>query len=194
MALTELMSWNKTDRRWHKGYRGRRYAVSPRQLGTEATKEASRRAANDWWDKKQKEVDEQFGKAKKHPHHIVRDYEFATENHRLHAKWHRKYGDAELAEKSEAVMEWLQEALTGDNPPYPLEDWQKDPLHEAWQTEQGFGMWIERMNQIRREEAEEKAVPKENTVRGMLMTILQSVGRARWRGASSVVTTAFTTT
>ncbi len=27
MALTELMTWSKADRRWHKGHRGKRYAV-----------------------------------------------------------------------------------------------------------------------------------------------------------------------
>jgi hypothetical protein len=42
MALLELMTWNGKDRRWHKGYLGKRYAVSPKQLKTAATKEASR--------------------------------------------------------------------------------------------------------------------------------------------------------
>jgi hypothetical protein len=165
MATLELMTWNKTDRRWHKGYRGTRYAVSPRQLKCEPTKEASRVAANDWWTKKQAEIDEALGKAKQHPAHIVRDYESAQYNHRLYAKWQRKYGDVELAEKSEAIMEWLHQGLRSDNPPYPLEPWQSDPLHEAWMSEQGFGMWIERLNQIYREEREEKAVPRENTIR-----------------------------
>lgn len=165
MAATELMTWSKTDKRWHKGYMGSRYAVSPRQLKTAPTKEASRQAANDWWVQKQKEIDEALGMAKQHPANVVSHYRSAEGNHRMYAKWQRKYGDVELAEKSEAMIEWLHESLKTDNPPYPLETWQKDPLHEMWMDEQGFGMWIERMNQVIRDEKAETAVPKEDTIR-----------------------------
>ena len=51
MPAIELMSWIASQRRWMKNYRGRRYAVSPHQLHTAATKEASRVAANAWWTK-----------------------------------------------------------------------------------------------------------------------------------------------
>ena len=67
MASLAMMTWSKADKRWHKGYRGRRYAVSPKQLDRPATKEQSRTAANDWWTAKQKEIDEALGKAKQHP-------------------------------------------------------------------------------------------------------------------------------
>ncbi len=56
MALKELMGWNPTARRWFKKYAGKMFAVSPRQLGTEATKEASRAAANRWWEAKLAEL------------------------------------------------------------------------------------------------------------------------------------------
>jgi hypothetical protein len=86
---SELMTWSKTDKRWHKGYRGKRYAVSPKQLGTETTKEASRSRANDWWTKKQKEIDDALGVANKHPTYLIDHYERAIEQWRLFAKWHR---------------------------------------------------------------------------------------------------------
>ena len=63
MPAVELMSWNKTQRRWFKKYRGKMYSVSPRQLEVECTKEGSRVAANAWWDRKQDDVDAELGKA-----------------------------------------------------------------------------------------------------------------------------------
>ena len=48
MAKAELMSWVKTEKRWVKMFKGKRFAVSPRQLGTNSTKEASQEAANNW--------------------------------------------------------------------------------------------------------------------------------------------------
>ena len=103
------------------------YAVSPRTLGCEPTKEASRQAANEWWAKKLAEIDEALGKAKRHPANLVQHYEEAIENHRLFAKWHRKYGNLQEAERSEEMMEWLKEALASDNPPFPLTTSQADP-------------------------------------------------------------------
>ncbi len=49
MPAKESMTWVPNQKRWMKFYRGKSYAVSCRQLGTDATKEASRSAANDWW-------------------------------------------------------------------------------------------------------------------------------------------------
>ena len=182
MPANELMGWQKSQRIWQKRYRGKLYAVSPRQLGVPATKEASRAEANEWWTKKQKEVDAAIGKAR-HPAHIAKAYEEAIEKHRLFAQWNRKYGMASLAEaerhnaeidaqKAEAQIEWLNEALQSDNPPYPLTDNQKDPL---WQMDEytddmptavARSRWRERLSQIRREErAGDAPAPKENTIR-----------------------------
>jgi integrase len=167
MAYPELMTWSKTDRRWHKGYLGRRYAVSPKQLGCPATKEASRAAANEWWEKKRKAIDEALGKAKQHPAHIVQSYQHAIENHRLFAKWVRKYspGDIEYAVKSEATIEWLNEALRTDDPPFPLTKAQHDPLWQEKRDEDQYGLWSGRLEQIKRDEQAETATPKENTIR-----------------------------
>ena len=45
MPVSELIGWNKTQRRWYKRYPGKLYFISPREV----TKDASREAANDWW-------------------------------------------------------------------------------------------------------------------------------------------------
>lgn len=51
------MSWVGKQKRWMKMYRGKRYAVSCRQLGVPATKDDSWHAANTWWESKQVELD-----------------------------------------------------------------------------------------------------------------------------------------
>ena len=165
MPTVEHMGWNKRQRRWAKKYKGKVWFVSPRQLDTDSTKEASRQAANDWWEKKQAEIDAALGVTKKHPVHILQQYHYAVENHRVYAKWERRYGSADLAEKSVAVMEWLQEALKTDNPPFPLTNWQEDPLWEKKQDPVAWQVWYERLTQIKRDERAEQAVPKEDTIR-----------------------------
>lgn len=186
MPQPELMVWIKSERRWQKKYRGKRYAVSPRQLGTDPTKEASRQAANSWWEKKQAEIDNTLGAAKKHPAAVVKEYQGEIEQFRLYAKWQRRYGVAEEAERAEAAVERLTEALKSDDPPFPLEAYHREPAyHEIYTGNEGkypnpwddpndeeylrneyqAEMWRERLAQIKREEQAEKAVPKENTVR-----------------------------
>ena len=71
-------------------------------------------AANEWWQRKQAEIDEALGVAKRHPVNLVQHYQGAIENHRLFAKWHRKYGNPKVAERSEEMMEWLKEALASE--------------------------------------------------------------------------------
>jgi hypothetical protein len=44
------MTWVAESRRWRKLYKGKWYSVSCKQLGTAGSKEASCKAANDWWD------------------------------------------------------------------------------------------------------------------------------------------------
>jgi len=165
MPAVEYMGWSKGQKRWYKKYKGKLYWVGPKTLGVEANRESSRQAANDWWGKKQDEIDAKLGIAKKHPAHILNHYQTALENHRVVAKWERKYGKGDLAEKSEAIMEWLTSALESDAPPFPLTHWQLDPLWDKWQDEGECVLWMERKRQIDREEREEAAVPKENTIR-----------------------------
>jgi len=77
MPTVELMSWVTDQKRWLKWYKGKMYSRSTRQLGTDPTKEASRKAANEWWREKQAEIDVALGAASKHPAHILREYESA---------------------------------------------------------------------------------------------------------------------
>ena len=174
MAATELMTWSKTDKRWHKGYLGRRYAVSPRQLKTTPTKEASRQAANDWWVRKQKEIDERLGKAKEHPAQLVDMYQLAVRNHLVYAWWNRRENNFDEAAKSEAAIEWLQEALQSDNPPKSLDPWAFSPWGEPYDVVEGgipwelWGtilQWRERINEWERLQQAETAAPKEDTIR-----------------------------
>jgi integrase len=188
MASAELMGWQKSQRIWQKRYRGKLYAISPRQLGTEPTKEASRAKANEWWAKKKGEVDRALGKARQHPAYVVEAYQDAIEHFRLFSKWHRKYGmtsraDSERhnseieAKQAEAQIEWLNEALESDNPPFPLGEQQQHPLWRLRPDDPPkdtddptriivLSRWRERFLQIRREErAETSSTPPENTIR-----------------------------
>jgi integrase len=64
MAAKELMGWVPSMKRWQKRYKGKLYTVSPRRLGVEPrTKSASRDVANEWWEKKRAEIDEQAAPA-----------------------------------------------------------------------------------------------------------------------------------
>ena len=51
MAKKLHMTWVPVSRRWRKAYKGKWYSVSCRQLNTEETKEASWKAANEWWER-----------------------------------------------------------------------------------------------------------------------------------------------
>lgn len=171
MPLEELMSWSLKQKRWYKRYRGKLYWVGPKTLKCEATKEASRKAANDWWTAKQADIDEKLGEAKKHPDYIVNAYTMAIGNHLNYAKWHRRhedeYEDADIAEaeRSEAIAENLTEALKTDNPPYPLTEDQFDPIYRFRGLGSKWGAWIQRLQAQNRELRAETAVPKENTIR-----------------------------
>lgn len=57
MAKTYQLTWNSGQKRWFKKYRGRQYAVSPKELGAEPTKEASYGKAVEWWNTKKAELD-----------------------------------------------------------------------------------------------------------------------------------------
>ena len=81
MPASFLMSWEPTRRRWWKQYRGRRYLVSCRQLGTRETKEASYQAANSWWLSKKIEIDGQHPNA-----HLIREQERRLEWSELHGR------------------------------------------------------------------------------------------------------------
>jgi integrase len=57
MAVNLLMTWVPSARRWTKKHNGKWYAISCRKLDVPETKEASWRAANDWWEIQLRTID-----------------------------------------------------------------------------------------------------------------------------------------
>jgi hypothetical protein len=58
MTTSDEMTWVKGQNRWMKSYRGKTYAVSPRQLGlADGTEEETRASANSWWQEKRRQID-----------------------------------------------------------------------------------------------------------------------------------------
>jgi integrase len=53
MPKNYQMTWVPVSRRWRKIHRGKVFMVSCRQLGVAETKEASWKAANEWWEREQ---------------------------------------------------------------------------------------------------------------------------------------------
>jgi integrase len=162
MAPKELMGWVPSQKRWKKNYRGTSYWVSPRQLGCDRTRDASRSAANRWWEAKQAEIDAEISKAPPHPPQILDDYARAIENHRRYAAWNRRFGSVEEAAKSEKTIEILNEKLASSDPEFPLAKYYENPLHlilrdvpkeDQWITEM---QWIDRYRHLQIEEAKEQ--------------------------------------
>jgi hypothetical protein len=181
MAYRELMTWMESDQRWHKGYKGKRFAVSPRQLkklgllpqNAAETKDANRAAANRWWEDKQKEIDDALGKVK-HPVRLLNAYEEAKTAFRLFARWQRRYGDQAKAEEAEKTVEALDEELKQPAPILPLPDELRSPIWEILKTQTPAQQlstkikWSDRFRQMKREEAAETATPQENTIRAYI--------------------------
>lgn len=57
MPKNYRMTWVQATRRWTKFYKGKRYFISCRQLGAPETKEASWKAANEWWERRRQTLD-----------------------------------------------------------------------------------------------------------------------------------------
>jgi hypothetical protein len=57
MPRLVLMTWVRSQKRWTKMYKGVRYYVGTKELGTPPTEADSLPAANEWWRNKQAEVD-----------------------------------------------------------------------------------------------------------------------------------------
>lgn len=167
-----LMGWSKSQKRWFKKYRGKMYAVSPRTLGTEPTKEASRLAANRWWEKKQAEIDKALGDAKRHPADLTWAYTHAIEQWTLYAKWHRLQSNIDDAVKAENTIEFIKAQLKQDNPPFPLPKRLDDPLWPIVrdlppeeETEVRL-LWFDRLHTIQvLEQKENTSTATDNTIR-----------------------------
>ena len=121
------------------------------------------------------QIDEELGKAKKHPAHLTDHYEEAKENWRLYGKWHRKYGSIETATEADSVIEFPTETLKQTDPPFPLPKLHYDPL---WKLERNIQQdedllafqvkWMDRYNTIRKDERTEDTVPFDNTIRSYI--------------------------
>jgi integrase len=187
MAIKDPMTWNAKDKRWHKGYRGKRYAVSPNQLGTYKSKEASREAMKQWWKTKQDEIDKAIGEAK-HPNNLLWAYNNAKQQWRLLAKWQRRYGaegqwgnpsGIEQAEKCEKMVDYLDTLLKTSDPPFPLPKQLYDPLLEyveGLNSEEEAThrlIWYDRMQLIMKDDELETAPPKEKTIRAYIDKYLE---------------------
>jgi integrase len=66
MPFKEEMNWDASKRRWHRMHKGEMYRISPKQLDADKTlknlihaytRDGSRAAANEWWQRKQAELD-----------------------------------------------------------------------------------------------------------------------------------------
>lgn len=105
------MSWVGKQSRWMKMYRRRRYAVSCRQLNCEPTKEASWRLANDWWRRKQAEIDRA---APQHP------FQPLIEELKQKEAWARQHGLADEAEKLHTRLTEIEKIDVADLDPASL--------------------------------------------------------------------------
>lgn len=171
MASTK-MNWNRKEKRWRIQYRGKKYAVSPRQLNTPYSEEASRPAAREWWKKKQKEIDDVLGTPKQHSVKVYGQYQHAIAQWALYAKWNRLNNDVPEANRAETQIAFLQEQLKRDAPIFPLPKRLDDPLwglvrDMAPDEEADFRLfWFDRFRTVRLLEKEEEVVSRENTIVG----------------------------
>lgn len=103
MGLAErcLMTWEPSQARWRKMYRGKTYTASCFTLGCRPTKEDSYQAANDWWRAKRAEIDGQVEASKPHADDIA--------EYRLRRDWCLSHGQEQEAQKWEDMARQLEE-------------------------------------------------------------------------------------
>ena len=172
MAAKEMMSW--ADGRWHKKvpaeYRTRAgktfVSISPRQLGTAATKEASRSAANTYW---KALVDEWIALPE-----IAPPTHWAKERERV-ASFHRNQGDYETA----AQIETMNDSTMRDQFVSSLAD--KIVLHQLGVDTTSIeqqAVWKERST------TKQKTYPSERIIKNQIKSFLDhkkiSVSLGRW--------------
>jgi hypothetical protein len=81
MPSQEYMTWSAKQKRWFKKYGGMMFSISPRQLRCSPTKDDSRQTANQWWEAKLKQLDEEQAAGKRHRAPIREAYEYAIHQH-----------------------------------------------------------------------------------------------------------------
>lgn len=87
MPARHDLTWEPATKRWKKIHRGKAYTISCKKLGVPPTKEASYQAANEWWRKKQVELD---GAAYKPVHGTLGEL-------RRRVEWADSQGERDLA-------------------------------------------------------------------------------------------------
>ncbi len=125
MARVYHMTWIPSRRGWMKEYRGRKYAVSCRQLGTPETKDGSYQAANAWWEAKRLETDSTARARLPAPRTPapMEDIVSALYGDGTSSDWHQQF---------RAFMERFAEAIQGVFPSGPLP---QEPTDSAVWTE-----------------------------------------------------------
>jgi integrase len=156
MTKTYLMTWVESQKRWTKWYRGTTHSVSPKKLGCPVTKTGSADAANDWWTKKQAELDEKAAKTKPGQER----YEKAISLNRQIAEWFREHLHEHEAykggmEEARAKAAYLQRVLDTQDDLPEIDDYY-EPLHGVSQA--GYAVWQERFAR------HDPEVPREKTV------------------------------
>ena len=113
MPRSQLMSWEPKPRRWKKIYKGKAYTISCTQLGVDETKEASYKAANEWWTKKRVELDQDLPPRE--------DYGGALDMLELRRDWCRKNGREDEASAWQARIDELsKQPFTPEADPFKL--------------------------------------------------------------------------
>jgi hypothetical protein len=59
MPYKEEMSWDDSKKRWHRMHKGVMYRVPASKLGPVPIRDTTRAAANEWWHKKNLEIEGQ---------------------------------------------------------------------------------------------------------------------------------------
>jgi integrase len=157
MAVMELMTWSKSDKRWHKGHKGKRYAVSPKQLGCPPSREHSREAANAWWAAKQGKLETS---PPPKPHEA--DYRRVINFRRRMAQWFRDHLAQDPIHQrgmddAEREANRLQAILDNEESPPALTCYD-EPLFGISQA--GVMIWTDRFKHDRKDPA-----PKERSIK-----------------------------
>ena len=112
MPAVELMSWNKTQKRWFKKYRGKMYSVSPatRNRSDEGRIPPSRQRLVDEEAEGNRRTDRQSEEAPRQYRKVLWNSEGESSALCQVAK---EVWQSRVAEKSEAVMEWRSSRVGG---------------------------------------------------------------------------------
>lgn len=178
------MTWEPTPRRWRKMWGGRYYTVSCKQLGVKPeTKDASYRAANEWWSAKREELEGRSPRVGLPPYHPHESDIAFLERQR---DWARRHGQPELAGSLSGRIEAVKKLAPDDaavadaDEDRRIEDYLKivraaesepDPVTAKGMLREAFvtPLWAERL----RLDREAAPVPEDQAVKGQVAAWLE---------------------